>query len=633
MAARLSFHVVSWDGNTLNDSVYDTDLVGLEWGLPPVSVQTVPRMDAPHLVSDVQSAVHSIRLRVSISESQTHAQNETNREQLAGWFNPRDKATKSLIIRDGDGAGGDAGTNERSINAICSEFVPMSEKIANGFWVTLIVDDDVFWRSTTETTHVWEVSASGESVVVDNPGDMEVDPVILIRPTTVKSAASYADRQFVTIRWRVSEAAQNYPIDIVNNGFNTQAIVGAGDMQADGDDLRVEVDGTEVARWLQDINTTTTQVWCNLDFQAKWESEIEDAIGSGDTVTSIEVDDSTRKAPATGILVINSEIFIYSAKDDKTRTFTISQRAAHGSSAANHSADDTIWWCQHAVYMKWNNSAAIAPVVDDNYKPIFELDSTNTSWNYDEFGADNGLRSGAWKKASMYRSPTFYTANRDTDADPWEEVGVKIEGSEDGRFFVYNPCGITVANFQNGEKYTEENDGWNAFVTSSKNGTKWVAEDTIAVPAEDTWESWSDSETLKTGSKAVGIRLHCHHDTSWLECADVTLTLNSSNTPVVALVGSSVAGYDLACVLANSTTGKQIDVAFLMALDQALKIDTDKRAVTYLLDDSNQFQAVDHDKIRRLHWLKLDAGLNTLVFTEANIQATTVQLTYKARYY
>ena len=636
--ATQSFYVVSWNGHTLNDTTYDTDLVGGEWGLPPVSVEMAARMDAPPLVADVQQDAYPIRLRISIDSAKTHAQNQTAREELAGWFNPRDKAVKALVIRDGDGAGGDGAANERSVNAICSEFVPMSNEVPNGFWVTLLVDDDTFWRATTATTHTWAITASGDTVSVTNPGDLDVDPTYRIKPTTAKSSGGYTNKRFITVRWRCTQAAQSYPVDIVNNGFDTATIVLAGDMQADGDDLRVEVDGKEVNRWLQDINDATTQVWVNLDFKAKWESTISAAIGSGDTVTSITVAAATTKAPSFGLLVVNSEIFVYTAKNDKTKTFTISQRAARGSTAGDHAAADAIWWCQHEIYMKWDDAAAAAPSTDDNYKPCFSLASTNTSWDFDEFGEDDGLRTASWRKAAVYRSPEFYTANRGTNADPWTEIGIDPSGKTTGKWWIYNPCGITVANFQNGEKNSGDITNWSASVKSSKDGVSWSVESAITAPSiDDTWESWSANETLITGSKAVGIRLDTYEQSgykSYLECADVTLTLDSNYTPVCTMVGAAaVAGYDLSCTLANSTTGESMDVAFLMALDQEIEIDTDARTVTYLLDNSNQFQAVDHDKIRRLHWLKLQPGANTLAFTDVGTVALTVTVTYKARYY
>lgn len=637
MVATVSFYVVSWDGNTLNDATYDTDIVpSTPWGLPPVSIQTTPRMDAGPVVSGIDQERYEIGLRISV-KSTVHATVQAAREELAGWFDPRDKTAKPLVIRDGDGTqGGDAGTRARSVNAICSGLAPISDT-ANGFFVTLVVDNDVFWRATTATTHNWSVTASGDTVVVNNPGKVEVYPKITITPTTAKSSASFEDRQFVTIRWRVDEAAQSYPVDIVNNGFDTQTIITATDMQADGDDLRVEVGGVEVDRWLQDINTSTTQVWVNLDFKAKWESTIAAAIGIGDTVTSITVTTSTLKAPAFGILIINSEAFYYSAKDDGTKTFTIQTRASFGTSAANHSLGDTIWWCQHSIYMKWNDSSASAPTVDDDFKPAFLLNSTNTSWDYDDFGADEGKRTGSWKKASLFRSPDFYTANRGTEASPWEEMGIELDSHETGGWWLYNPCGITVADFQNGEEYVDAQSHWSAQIKSSKDGVKWYLEDTIAAPgADQTWNSWSDTETLTAGRKGVRLQLHARADVARLEVADVTLTLNSSNTPVVALVGGGggeVAGYDLSCVLANNTISKEIDVNFLMALDQGLEIDTDLRTVTYKLDESNQFQAVDHAKIKRLHWLRLQPGNNTLQFTDVNTQAVTVALSYNARNY
>jgi hypothetical protein len=97
-------------------------------------------------------------------------------------------------------------------------------------------------------------------------------------------------------------------------------------MLANGDDLRVEVGGVEVDRWLDGIDTATTKVWINLDFSATWASTIVDAQTDIATVTSIQVNDATTGAPDSGILVIvtgaNQEIYTYTSKSDATKTFS-----------------------------------------------------------------------------------------------------------------------------------------------------------------------------------------------------------------------------------------------------------------------------------------------------------------------
>ena len=73
----------------------------------------------------------------------------------------------------------------------------------------------------------------------------------------------------------------------------------------------------------------------------------------------------------------------------------------------------------------------------------------------------------------------------------------------------------------------------------------------------------------------------------------------------------------------NQTTGETIEIRAIMKLSETLEIDTDARTVTYLFDDSNQFQAVKIGSVRR-DWLRLAAGNNTFKYTEVGLNAVTI---------
>jgi hypothetical protein len=407
---------------------------------------------------------------------------------------------------------------------------------------------------------------------------------------------------------------------------------------ANGADLRLEVDGVEVDRWLDDFDDATTKVWSYLDFQGYWEGTITAAIGAGDTVTSITVNEDTSDAPGSGILLVNAEAFVYSSKDDATKTFTISLRAAHGTSAAGHSASDTIWWCQHSVYLKYGNEGASAPTVDSDYEPAFELDhSTNTSWVYEEFGEDDGLRPGQWVFQARNWTPTQYGGNRGASADPWVEAGIFVDHwAEEGQYRLSNPCGLTNANFTNGEKWSESVSYFRAYIFS---GDPEREEDTISAPGSaSSWEAWSDNEALTSGSTWVALRLRSYQKSRdhYLECADCTVTLNSSYTPTLTVgseQGGATSGYQLACTISNNTTGYEIALAYLMDLNDEIEVDTDAKTVTDLGDGSSQFQALTLVGGPRRDWLKLQPGSNTLEYTESGTAGVTVSIEWEQREY
>jgi hypothetical protein len=439
-----------------------------------------------------------------------------------------------------------------------------------------------------------------------------------VTPTSAKSGSSdYIYQRFVAIRWRVDDAATGYPVDICDNAFDTDALVTASKMQADGDDLRVKVDGSEVDRWLQDINTVTTQVWVNLDWSAKWEGTIVSAIGAGDTVTSIVVNEDTSNLPSEGLLCINSEIFSYTAKNDSTKTLTIGERAAKGSTAAGHSASDVIWWCQHDISILYGNAGATAPSVDDDYKPIFELDSTNTSWDYNNFGENDGLRTGAWIFSVINGTPTKTTANQGTDADPWSDIGISFTDRwQRAQWRIDNPCGITVSNYIL---------SWDSY----------FVEDHVAAPGSaDTWEAWSDSETLQTGATAAGFELMSqsgYSNDGWVEVADVTLTLNSSNTPAITIHPEETS-YSLTFTLANNTTGESISFDYSnLDTDESVTIDTGAKTVTDDQDGTSQFQALTLDGGPRRDWFRLAKGDNEWEYTDVNTAGVTIDVEFRQR--
>ena len=142
------------------------------------------------------------------------------------------------------------------------------------YHASLVVHGDVRWREVTPATDSWDITASGQTDTRTNSGADVAYPIIDITPTDAKTG-DYLYKVYVPIRWRVSKAASNYPLDIVNNGLNTAALVSGSKMQADGDDLRVWVNGIEVDRWLQDINNATTQVWVNLDWEPLEEGRLQ----------------------------------------------------------------------------------------------------------------------------------------------------------------------------------------------------------------------------------------------------------------------------------------------------------------------------------------------------------------------
>lgn len=563
--------------------------------------------------------------------------------ELASWFDPDDEASKVFVGTDTDGS-----TNPRSLDVRCISFFEVPDLAGQVVDVVLQVDGDIRLTETAEQSDTWNITASGQTNVINNTGDADVYPVYKIKPTANKTGG-YGLKRWVPVRWKLNVAYTNYPYDLTDGGWDTATIVTATKMQADGDDLRVEVNGVEVDRWLADMNGANTKVWANLTFAAKQEITLKTAIASSGSISTIDSNESISGFPTAGLLNIASETFSYTGTDTSAKQFTGVTRAAKGTSMAAHSVDDTAWWVQNSVFILYDNSSASAPSVDDDYKAIFNLStSTNDSWVYADFGEDaTGPRPASWVFLDLSGDDGgawATTGNRGGSASPWVELGMYVQAGGvggpnkgAGRFSINNPCGITNANFTNGEIYaTDKNRETVIKIQSSANGSTWASEYTIPDPsANATWENWSRNEALDSGSVYAALFVDMdpgYPDTDYwyLEAADCTITLNSSNTPDLVF-GAEQGNYNLAVTFENVTTGLNMVVTFSVKLDETLEIDTESKTVT-LTDDGSLHLEVLAWGVRR-DWLIMQPGNNTFKFTDSGTQAVTVTTTWKRRYY
>ena len=422
-------------------------------------------------------------------------------------------------------------------------------------------------------------------------------------------------------------------------GHSGGQAIAVSKMLANGNDLRVWVDGVEEDRWLVDFNTANTYIWINMSFSATVSLTLATGFADVDDVTTITVNEDISTMPSTGLLMIGTEVFAYSGTTPGTFQFTGVIRAVRGTTAATHLAAASVLWIQHDVWLSYSDAEASAPSTDDDYKPVIEETSTNDAWTYVNFGDDAGLRTGAWTQLAGMTAPTFYTANRETNADPWEEIGITGIGAwQQGRWYLENVCQIAQVSFTNGEKRITDLAEWAAEAIQSYSGGVWTPEYLIPAPSVvDTWEAWSRTETLYAGATRVGLLVANaggYSSTKNLEAADCTVTFNTTYTPDVSFPGSETTGlYALVITITNNTTEQSISLLYNMELGQELEVDTNAKTVTDLVDNSKQRQALTLGGRPRRHWLKLLPGDNELEWTEADTSGVTATIEFEARYY
>lgn len=637
--------IKSFDGNTFGSDYAEAIQEGEGIALPDVAAQMARRVRAHPILAGIDRMGRSFPLGLAIEGSGLDAL----RLQLFQWFDPEDETAKQLVATDDDGS-----SNERYLECICESLRPRRGRggILPGMYVAqLRVHDDVRWRAVTVTTEsAWNITASGQTRVVNNQGEDEAYPVVTVEPTSSK-ATGFQFKNWCPIIWESTVGATTYPIMLDPPDLT-------GDAQADGDDVRVYVNGVERDRWLGGTLVSALKVWVSLDFSARIVAEVGVAIAGAGAITEIVSDLSIVDFPSTGILLIGTEAFVYTGKSNIDKTFTGVTRTAKGTSIAAHGVGTTIEWVQHDLWLFYGDSSLTAPTVDDTYKPVFDLDaSTNTSWDYDPtqsncdgFGWDAAGRPGAWTFMEVLiregLPSNAYTANHNTNSDPWEEIGIEVEPGghtsppNSARWYLANVCQITNVNFQSGDYWLDNN-------ASPRNGswkvmsfqTTWVAEYTESISGLTDDSAWHDStlsrnEALTAASTRVGMQVEYGAGFSEffrVEFEDVVVTLDSTLTPDVS-VNAQQSNYQLEATITIEETGDAITLSFGMEVNEELEVDSVAKTVTYLEDDSGQRQALATSGVRR-HWLPLAEGNNTLRFDETGLVGVRVTVAYRRRYY
>lgn len=568
------------------------------------------------------------------------ASKRTLQAQWYTWFAIGVK--RQLVIAD------DNGSNLRYVWA--APFTIQHDAGGDGWsWQTMLAvdgdgDPDYAWRTAAATTYSWNITTSGDtlSVVNGTADSLDAYPVITIAPTVQEGAgdSDYYTR-FITVRWRASAGMTNYPVNITNATLDTQ-IASTNFLDADGDDIRVYVDGTDTDYWLNGANTNATSIWCNLNFQAQQTTTLASGVDAG-ALTTLTASGDISGFPLQGILLIGSELFEYSGKSGNT--FTGVTREMYGTTAASHSAAATVEWIQHNIILEYGTAAA-AKVTDDDYKPIFKLStSTNTSWVYEEFYEDAKSRSGAWTYQD-FSYATKYGGDRGATASPYVEMGIYLPittvpwGFSYGtaHWYLFNPCGITAANFTNGEKRPAWVIYWQSQVRSSINGSTWTT--VYSIPAgitNSTWASWSHNATsLTAGTRYLSLFLSdasgsTSYWTAQLEVADCTVTLDSNYTPAITIGGELEPAGRVRATLTNTTTGESLDLSFTAFEDgDSLEIDVDNYTVTRVSTGGSMYSAVTTDAVRR-YMLRLAAGTNVLSYVDAELVEVDVDISFAVR--
>jgi hypothetical protein len=539
-------------------------------------------------------------------------------------------------------------------------------KIAD-FTFILDVDDPVY-TSDEEFEDIWNVTLNGELHTVTIGGNNPTNPTYTITPGT---PSGYYPFSYFMKCYNPVRAQQNEGIDITNGGWDTATLVTAGDMLANGDDVRVLVNGIEVPRWFGGggMDSATTKIFIRNVWKPGTGGLVKLRTALDGVTTPARIEFTVNKTiksilstlPTASTFVLGTEEIAYRNLDAVACQATIVRRNIRGTSIAVHAVGSAVHWSELDVRIIWGNPAADAPTYDETFKPQFRLDtSSNILRIYDDtsgFSDTAGLRAGAFKripiddgKGNLCRVYSEEHAGI-TVIDPAEVMGMEIGVyQKQGRTFPdtgelawqYEHA-ATITNVESdGEKFKSfANTIWpntpalGLELQSSPDSKIWTRKWNEAIPASaNTWTAFTNNTAQAMPALTKFFRYHFKGSVNGVASNYIRGEINES---IIQLTAAEViqcgfiatqTNYQLVIAIVNTRTGETLYINYPAAEDEELVINTQDFEVDY--KGLNAIMGIFWDSIRT-RWLRMLPGDNELQFFSAFGTEMQIKTTYTNR--
>lgn len=511
-----------------------------------------------------------------------------------------------------------------------------------------------YWQLVTASTDSWDITASGDSDVISNIGNINVPPIFTITPTA-QNTERLKYRRFVPI-YNTMDKSFVEPLDITNGGLDVQALIDAGKMQSNGNDFLVWKDGSFSDRWLYEMDSDSDPAlcWNNYSLLPRHEGITLSTFDSDDTILYFTETRANKlflqylKTVNNPILMIESELMTFSIANINVIEYTISSitRGQKNTTAVSHVVSSVVRHIEHDLYILYGDSDLGTPDIDDSYKPIFDLSSSNQIWSYTNFYDNTSNRSGMWKgEVLQTRTDLSYTF---TDSDPTAEMnpsnvlGLAEIGAQSSfqplsetvtmDWMINHPAGFTNVLYDANIYYTGS---WPSVVGLQylKPNTTWITAQNEAAPSTTlSWEAIT-TRNVSLGGTYETIRFAIDgtlnsvaNEQAVVAFRNVSITFDSDNLPVISMdTEQSINFFDFK--LTNSITGEYIKVKCPCPLNETLTIDCEQRKA-YLSDGGFVNVQFSSD---RLSWLDLRPGNNPLVFEDTGTAGVHINVTHRDR--
>lgn len=656
---------VSFNGLAINDgSNYNSRFPE---GYPlqmQAKVINTPRVDNVPVFSGKSLAGRTIPLSISIVGGSMN--------ELMKYFDTTDTANQyKLIVKNDNGTGHHGDGSQWYVYATVTDapkYIPSADPNNKGaLLVTLSIADTIF-RNTSVSNDSWAITSSpATGHVLNLNGNKFARPIFTITPTSTKGA-DWLEKRYVLIYNQVAKAAKAEYMDITGQTGKALDTSSRSHFLASGNDIRVLQDGAPIDYWLTGINTSGTGIHVQMNLQAGIILTLNGSIAGSGAISKIAVKKTSTNLAALKLLasVSNKIVVIVSAGGKEIFSFTgvdvvgdasnyyitgTTRQQKDSTTFPNvaHADNDNIYWVEHDVWILFNNSAASAPDINQNNKPMQDLsNSTNASWVWSSFYDNTAARPGSWiyniiatlnKNLDLDHRSTYYTADQYTYANPATEMGAALfafmvsnkwrpeTGTIAWRF--QNPFGFTSVT-TSGKKMALNGNATGAFpavagvgLFKSADGKLFTQVFSEAAPTvANTWQALTNNASAKSLSgtyyileyRLSGSISASANQAAYIQYDTITAARDTAKTPVIVL-GAIQNTYYLASIIKNATSGESFTINLPFLTGTALTIDCDKRKIT--APDGSVIPSVPPVFIKssdRADWLNL--GLNsTGIFT------------------
>lgn len=635
----MKLKLLTWNSYNLNSGAFSSYIQAGQLANHSVSVLLVNRAnDYPAVTTSIKNS-STITIGVVINSGYDI---NTYREVLKGVFFASEEK-HNLVVEDQNDS-----NKQYYRSGYPIRLVQEDVKKPNSFYVT-IQTEYPYWQLVSPTSDSWDITASGDSDVIANAGNLPIAPIFTITPTVTKTSG-YKYWRYVPI-YNQMDNPFTLPIDITDGGLDVQSLIDAGKMQANGNDFRIWANGSFGERWLHEMDSDSdpAKCWANIYLDKKMEAAINATIDSDDTTLSfsMNVDNAAflqyLSTSLNYTLLIESEAVTFNPSNVDLINYQITSivRAAKNTTANGHASSSIVRYITNDLFIIYGDSDATALEVNDKNEPIFDLSSTNLLWTYTNYYDENAARPGAWKgevKASRTRLSYYFTDDHNNFVNPSTVLGLAERNSSDFTaghetctlaWSFTHPCGITNVDY---DAETYATGSWPGIVGLQKLQTNlaWFTVENEEVPSVlYTWETTSRSEDLAGTYNSIrfaieGTLSSIANEAAMAQFENVITSFDSDNLPVIS-VGSETSINFFNIKLTNSTTGEYIRIITPCPVGSALTIDcTQKKA--YLADGRT---VPVFTSTKRTDWLNLAPGNNSLVYEDTGTAGVNIVISHR----